>query len=142
MRLLISMAIFLASLMMAACAGQQHRLSDKDDPAVADGWFNYQPSEGWVIVLQYAGKRFDSHGAEVRRRQNRDELKKQYGAGSKHFARIFSGVDTDHYEYSVNHILRSKDDDMLFCLISWKAATRPAGNCITAEGKFINIRFM
>lgn len=142
MRLLLSVSILLASLAVAGCSSQPYRLSAKDDPAMADGWFNHRATEGWVVVLQYGGKRYDGKGMEVRRFLNLEELKKQYGASSTRYARIFSGLDTEHYEYSVNHILRSSQDDMLFCSIKWKASVPPTGNCITPEGKFINIRFM
>lgn len=142
MRFPLLISIILASLAVAGCGSQPYRLSAKDDPAMADGWFNYQSTEDLVLVLQYDGKRYDGKDMEVRRFLNLDELKKLYGASSTRYARIFAGLDMEHYEYSVNHILRSPQDDMLYCSIKWKASVPPVGNCITPEGKFINIRFM
>jgi hypothetical protein len=48
-----------------------------------------------------------ARGFAIQRNQNLAALRRQYGIDRKHWDRIFSGMDTDHYVYSAEPVLRA-----------------------------------
>lgn len=141
MKSLLAIPACVCVLGLWGCAGHSHRLARSDDPAVSAGSFSHEGAEERAMVLEIGGQRFSARGFEVHRSQNLAELRRRYGAGSKHYERIFSGLDTDHYLYSANPELRSDDGLTTRCSLTWRAFGVPAGTCKTAEGKPIQVQF-
>lgn len=92
------------------------------------------------MILEYEGKRFEAHGFAIRRNQNVAELRQQFGSG-KHYDRIFSGLDTDHYVYSANPELRAEDGATIRCSLMWLAAGSPAGSCTSDDRRPVEVKF-
>lgn len=92
------------------------------------------------MILELAGTRFEAHGFVINRNQNLAELRRQYFPG-KHYDRIFSGSDAEHYVYSAQPELHAGNGAALRCSAVWRANGSPAGHCVTAEGTHINFRF-
>lgn len=92
------------------------------------------------MALEYLGARFESRGFAVERMQNLAELRLRYGSG-RHYDRIFSGIDSDHYVFSAMPVLRAEHGATLRCHANWQAGTSPAGYCVGADGASINFRF-
>jgi hypothetical protein len=92
-------------------------------------------------VLEFRGTRFEARGFAIERNQNLAKLKQRYGIDRKHWDRISSGMDTDHYVYSAEPVLRAGNGASLRCSAAWRAMASPEGHCVTDEGMHINFRF-
>ena len=92
------------------------------------------------MILEFEGNRFEAHGFAIRRNQNLAELRQQFGSG-KHYDRIFSGLDTDHYVYSANPELRAKDGATMRCSLMWRVPKSPTGICTSDDRRSIEIKF-
>lgn len=131
----------LALLLLTACAGHTHSLVPEDsDRDLTVGMFRHEGPDGPAMVLEFAGTRFEAHGFAINRNQNLAELRRRYYPG-RHYERIFSGLDTDHYVYTAEPELRTGNGAALRCSAVWRANGSPAGYCVTAEGTHINFRF-
>jgi hypothetical protein len=131
----------LGSLALAGCIGHTHSLiQGESDREITVGTFRHEGPEGSMMVLEFRGTRFEARGFAIERNQNLAELKRQYGIDRKHWDRISSGMDTDHYVYSAEPVLRA---GMARACVAppWRANGAPAGHCVTAEGTHINFRF-
>ncbi|WP_310451467.1 hypothetical protein [Sulfuritalea sp.] len=127
--------------LLAGCAGHTHSLvAEESDRAFKGGLFRHEGRDGPTMILELAGTRFEAHGFAISRIQNLAELRRQYFPG-KHYERIFSGMDTDHYVYTAEPELRAGNGTALRCSAIWRANGSPAGHCVTAEGTHINFRF-
>jgi len=124
MKKALAISTYLVILALSGCAGHSHRRVQSDQPSLAAGWFRHEGQEESAMILEYEGKRFEAHGFAIRRNQNVAELRQQFGSG-KHYDRIFSGLDTDHYVYSANPELRAADGATIGCSLMWLAAGRP-----------------
>ena len=142
MKTLIAVSACLATLVLAGCAGHTHSLipegSDRD---LTVGTFRHEGPDEPVMVLEFGGTRFEARGFAIKRNQNIVELKRQYGVDRKHWVRIFSGLDTDHYVYSAQPVLRAGNGATLRCFAVWRSAGSPAGHCVTSDGVHINFSF-
>ena len=92
------------------------------------------------MALEFRDTRFEASGFVIQRNQNLGELRRKYYPG-KHYDRIFSGLDTDHYVYTAQPELRSGTGAILRCSAVWRSGGSPAGDCVTTEGTHINFRF-
>ena len=92
------------------------------------------------MILEFEGKRFEARGFAIRRNQNLAELRRQFGTG-KHYDRIFSGLDTDHYVYLANPELRAEDGATIRCSPIWLATGSPAGSCTGDDRRPIEVKF-
>ncbi|MDZ4255648.1 MAG: hypothetical protein U1A72_24025 [Sulfuritalea sp.] len=92
------------------------------------------------MILEFEGKRFEARGFVIRRNQNLEELRQRFGTG-KHYDRIFSGLDTDHYVYSANPELRDENGATIGCSLMWLAAESPIGSCTSANRRSIEVKF-
>lgn len=140
-KLSIAGSAFLIAITLTGCAGHTHSLvHNESDAYISGGTFKHGGSEGTLMVLEFLGTRFEAEGFNIVRRQNLAELRQHFGAG-KHYDRIFSGLDTDHYLYSAQAKLHSSSGATLECSAAWKAGGTPAGNCVTADGAHIDFRY-
>ena len=134
--------VCLATLALTACVGHTHSLVREDsDRAITTGAFRHEGPVGSSMALEFRGKRFEAGGFAIERNQNLAELKRQYGIDRKHWDRIFSGLDTDHYVYTAQPELHDGNGAKLRCSAVWRAGGSPAGHCVTVEGTHINFRF-
>lgn len=141
MKTLVAVSARLATLALVGCAGHTHSLIPEDsDPGLTVGLFKHLGPEGPAMILEFGGKRFEASGFAIHQNQNLAELRRRYGPG-RHYDQILSGTDTDHYVYSAQPELRSGDGATLRCSVAWRANGSPAGNCVTAEGTRIDVRF-
>lgn len=141
MKTLVAVSACLATLALTGCAGHSHSLIPEDsDPGLTVGMFRHLGPEGTAMVLEFGGKRFEASGFAIHRNHNLAELRRRYGSG-RHYDRIFSGTDTDHFVYSAQPELRSGDGAAMRCSVAWRANGSPAGNCVPPEGKRIDVRF-
>lgn len=128
---------------LGGCAGHTHSLiPEHSDRDIATGTFQHEgPRGSAMMVLEYRGARFEARGFTIERNQNLVELRRSYGPG-KHYDRIFSGLDTDHYSYSAQPVLRADHGAVLRCSAVWRAGGAPAGHCVTADGLRIHFRYV
>jgi hypothetical protein len=142
MKIRIAVLACLAVLALAGCIGHTHSLiQGESDREITVGTFRHEGPEGSMMVLEFRGTRFEAHGFAIERNQNLADLKRRYGIDRKHWDRIFSGMDTDHYVYSAQPELRSSNGTTLRCSAVWRSGGSPAGHCVTAEGTHVNFRF-
>ena len=142
MRLRSAVSACLATVALAGCAGHTHGLAQDDsDRDLTVGTFRHEGPEGSMMVLEFRGTRFEARGFAIERNQNLAELKRRYGIDRKHWDRIFSGMDTDHYVYSAEPVLHAENGASLRCSAAWRATASPEGHCVTDKGTQINFRF-
>lgn len=141
MKSLLTIPACVCVLGIWGCAGHSHRLARSDDPSVSAGSFSHERMEKRAIILEIDGQRYSARGFEVHRSQNLTELRRRYRAGSKHYYRILSGLDTNHYVYSANPELHSDNGLTTRCSLTWRAFGVPAGTCRMADGKPIRVQF-
>lgn len=142
MRTRVAVSACLAILMLTACAGHMHSLVREDsDREITTGLFRHEGPEGSSMALEFRGTRFEARGFVIERNQNLAKLQRRYGTDRKHWERISSGMDTDHYVYSAEPVLRAGNGASLRCRAAWQAMASPEGHCVTDEGTHINFRF-
>ena len=142
MRTRITVSAYLAAFALAGCAGHTHNLAQDDsDLDLTVGTFRHEGPEGSMMALEFRGTRFEARGFAIERNQNLAELKRRYGIDRKHWDRISSGMDTDHYVYAAEPVLRAGNGASLRCSAAWRAMASPEGHCVTDEGIHINFRF-
>jgi hypothetical protein len=142
MRTRITVSAYLAAFALAGCAGHTHNLAQDDsDLDLTVGTFRHEGPEGSMMALEFRGTRFEARGFAIERNQNLAELKRRYGIDRRHWDRISSGMDTDHYVYSAEPVLRAGNGASLRCPAVWRASGSPEGHCVTDEGTHINFRF-
>lgn len=131
----------LTAALLAGCAGHTHSLvAEESDRVLKGGRFRHEGRDGPTMILELAGTRFEAHGFAISRIQNMAELRRQYFPG-KHYDRILSGSDAEHYVYSAQPELRAENGATLQCSAVWRAYAAPAGQCVTANGTRIEFRF-
>jgi len=132
----------LAILVLTACAGHSHSLvREESDRDITTGMFRHEGPEGSSMALEFRGIRFEARGFAIERNQNLAELKRRYGIDRKHWDRIFSGMDTDHYVYAAKPELLAGNGATLRCSAIWRSGGSPAGECVTTDGLHVNFRF-
>lgn len=142
MKTRISVSACLATFTLAGCAGHTHSLAQDDsDRDIAVGTFRHEGPEGASMVMEWRGARFEARGFAIERNQNLAKLQQRYATDRKHWDRISSGMDTDHYAYSAEPVLRAENGATLRCYAMWRAMASPEGHCVTDEGTHINFRF-
>ena len=142
MKTRIAVLACLAMIALAGCGGNTHSLiQGESDREIAVGTFRHEGPEGSMMALEFRGTRFEARGFAIERNQNLAELKRNYGIDRKHWDRITSGLDTDHFVYTAQPVLRSGSGATLRCYATWRAMGSPEGHCVTDEGTHINFRF-
>ena len=132
----------LAILVLTACAGHSHSLvREESDRDITTGMFRHEGPEGSSMALEFRGIRFEARGFAIERNQNLAELKRRYGIDRKHWDRIFSGMETDHYVYAAKPELLAGKGATLRCSAIWRSGGSPAGECVTTDGLHVNFRF-
>lgn len=132
--------VFLSSVTLYGCAGQSHRLVSGDGSGRAVGSITHGGVTDATMFLEFGGKRFESCGFAISRSQNLGELRERYGFGSKHYDRVSTGADPEHYRYSAKPELRAEDGTTMQCVLAWRAYEAPAGVCVSPDGKEVKFR--
>lgn len=142
MKTRIAVLACMAALVLTGCVGHTHSLiQEESDREITVGTLRHEGPEGSMMVLEFRGTRFEARGFAIERNQNLAKLKQQYGIDRRHWDRISSGMDTDHYVYSAEPVLRAGNGATLRCYAVWRANRTPEGHCVTDEGTHINFRF-
>lgn len=136
----ISILAALVAIISLGCAGHTHELTVENNSAIERGIFRHEGTGGTSMALQFRGVRYEANGFAIEHSQNLKELRQRFGTG-KHYDRIFSGLDTDHYVYSALAELHSSTGSSLLCSVVWRAGGSPAGNCVTAEGEKVSFQY-
>lgn len=138
----LTVLVCLAAFALGGCAGHTHSLiPEHSDRDITIGTFQHEGPQGSsMMILEYRGARFEARGFAIVRNQNLAELRRSYGSG-KHYDRIFSGLDTNHYLYSAQPVLYADNGGTLRCSAVWRAGSSPAGHCVTADGARIHFRY-
>jgi hypothetical protein len=87
------------------------------------------------MSLEHGEKRFEAVGFAIHRSQDLGKLRERYGFGSKHFERVSTGSDPQHYSYSADPELRAKDGATMQCSLAWPAFAAPVGACVSPGGE-------
>lgn len=133
-------AVCLAVLGVLGCGGHMHSLIAEDsDRELTGGWFRHEGQEPASMMLEFRGQRFEANGFAISHTQNLAQLRRLYGPG-RHYDRIFSGLDRDHYVHSAVPELRAPDGATMRCSVVWRDAVAPAGKCVTAAGEHVGFR--
>lgn len=142
MKVLFARIMFvLSAVALAGCAGQTRSLIPEDsDPFLTTGLFKHDGLVGEFMLLEFESKRFEARSFAIQRNQSLNELRRRFGSG-KHYDRIESGVDTDHYEYSAQPELHAADGTTLQCRMTWQMNISPKGYCVTTAGVRLYFRF-
>ncbi len=136
----ITMLVCLIPFALGGCTGHTHSLvQDQNDRDITVGTFRHEGPEGTAMVVELRGVRFEALGFAIERKQNLAELRRLYGTG-KHYDRIFSGMDTDHYVYSAQPVLRAANAATLRCSAYWRTGGSPFGHCVAADESRIYFR--
>lgn len=126
---------------LAGCAGHSHQLLDARSEGVVIGSFSHEGNAEPSMVVEFEGQQYSSRRFTIDRSQNLADLKKQLGgSSSKHYQRVASGLDNDHFVYSAKPILQRLDGKTMQCSLAWRSGQGPAGVCITDEAKTLTIR--
>ena len=67
--------------------------------------------------------------------------KRYYGVNSKHWDRIFAGLDTDHATYSIKTIAKSAEGQEVSCRLIWGSGAKPSGICTDQAGTAFPVHF-
>lgn len=142
MKTQIAVSAWLATIALAGCAGHTHSLArDDSDRDLTVGTFRHEGPEGASMVVEWQGAQYEARSFVIERNQNLAKLQRRYGTDRKHWDRISSGMDADHYVYSAEPVLRAGNGASLRCSAVWRSSGAPAGHCVTADGTHINFRF-
>jgi len=134
-------AACLAAFALLGCGARTHNLvTEESSGAITMGTFRHEGLGDTAMVLKFEGQSFKASGFVIKRKQDLADLKRQFGP-SKHYDQIFSGLDTDHFVYSAEPLLRAGNGVTLRCFAIWRAGGSPAGHCVTVEGTHIYFRF-
>jgi len=137
----IAILVCLMPFALGGCTGHIHSLiQDQSDRDIAVGTFRHEGPEGAAMVLEFRGVRFEAQGFAIERNQNLAELRQRHGSG-RHYDQIFSGIDTDHYLYSAQPVLRAANGATLRCSAIWRVGGSPSGHCLAADASRIHFRF-
>jgi hypothetical protein len=132
----------LAILLLTGCATPVYQLAKEDSTPFIGGELVSDGGDGNRLVLEAPNRRYEARDFVVERHTNLAELRKRYyGVNSKHWGRIFSGLDTNHVTYSVETISTSAEGDKVSCRLAWKSGRKPAGVCTDQAGEEFPVRF-
>jgi len=132
----------LAILLLTGCGAHIHQLVREGDAPFVGGELVHDRGEDNRLVLKVPNRRYEARDFVVERHTNLAELRKRYyGVNSKHWGRIFSGLDSDHVTYSVETISTSAEGDKVSCRLAWKSGRKPAGVCTDQAGEEFPVRF-
>lgn len=132
----------LAILWLTGCASHVYQLAREVEMPFIAGELVHDRGEGNRLVLEAPNRRYEARGFDVERQTNSAALRKRYyGVNSKHWDRIFSGLDTVHVVYSFETIARSAEGHEVSCRLMWKSGTKPEGVCTDQAGAAYSIRF-
>lgn len=136
----ISLATLALSLVLGGCAANLHQLSKDSSPELLRGEFLHGLLNR--LVLESAEQKYIAEGFEVHRHTDWAELQKRYrNSNSKHWGRIFAGLDRNHETYSAEPAPKSADGAELFCQLGWGAGRTPQGVCRNNAGAEYQVRF-
>lgn len=132
----------LAFLLLTGCAGPVHLLVRDDDAPFVGGELVHDRGEGNRLVLEAPNRRYEARGFIVERQTNLAALRKRYyGVNSKHWDRIFAGLDADHVVYSIETIAKSAERHEVPCRLMWTSGAKPSGVCADQTGVEFTVRF-
>src|SRR3990167_6375194 len=132
----------LAILWLTGCASHAHQLVMEDGVPFTVGELVHDRGEGNRLVLEAQNRRYEARGFAVERQTNLAALRKRYyGVNTKHWDQIFSGLDTDHVDHSIETIAKSTEGHEVSCRLMWKSAAKPAGVCTDQAGATFPVRF-
>lgn len=131
----------LAILVLTACASPVYRLT-KDGEAPFIGGELAPIGEGKRLMLEAPDRHYEVRGFTVERHTNKAALYKRYRLSNpKHWARISSGLDTDHVTYTAETVAKSADGQEVACRLMWGAGAKPTGSCTDQAGATFPVRF-
>lgn len=126
---------------LVGCAGHSHRLISAKGDGVVIGAFSHEGNAEPSMMVEFEGQQYSLRGFTITRNQNLAELKKQLGGGgSKHYQRVMSGLDNEHFVYSAKPVLQSSDGKTIQCSLAWRSGQTPAGSCKTDDKGDLEIR--
>lgn len=126
---------------LVGCAGHSHQLLSARSDGVVIGSFSHEGNAVPSMVVEFEGQQYSSRGFTITRSQNLAELKRQLGgSSSKHYQRVVSGLDNEHYVYSAKPVLQSGDGKTMQCSLAWRSGQTPAGSCKTDDKGDLEIR--
>jgi hypothetical protein len=127
--------IVLSVLALAACS-ETFMLSRLDSEPAGAGTLKprFNPPHQLTIVLggkTYAGD-VDSREMDY----NIDDIRKRYGASSKHYQAVLSGLNTMHHVHHYKGVLKAQDGDTLTCdFMSSHQEQAALGTCEDGKGQ-------
>ena len=131
--------IVLSVLMLAACS-ETIMLNKSGGEAIAKGIlkFRFNPPHQLTVFLDgqsYEGD-VDSKEMDI----NMDELRKRYGANSKHYEAILSGLNTTHHVHYYKGVLTAPDGATLTCeYMSSDGDGGTLGTCDDGKGQIYEV---
>jgi len=132
----------LVILLLTGCTGHVHQMVKEGSAPFIGGELVDDRGEDNRLVLEMSNRRYEARGFVVERQTNLAALRKRYyGVNSKHWDRIFAGLDTDHVVYSVETIAISADRHEVSCRLIWTSGAKPSGVCADQTGTEFPVRF-
>lgn len=130
--------IILSALALTACGSEAIRLSKPGGETAATGTLKYRlnPPHRLIFILDgktYAG---DVDSKEV---DNSAELRKRFGANSKRYQAIFSGLDTTYHVHHYQGVLKSPDGATLTCEFLSSKEGAALGTCKDSNGQIYEV---
>jgi hypothetical protein len=127
----------LSVLVLAACS-ETIMLTKPGGEAVATGTLKFRPNPPHWLTVTLNGKTYEGEVAS-KKVENQAELFKRFGSDSRHYQRIFSGLDTDHNVYQHKGILKSSDGATLTCEYLSSRERGTFGACEDGKGQAYDV---
>lgn len=105
--------IALSVLALAACS-ETIMLSKSGGETIAKGVLKFRFSSPHQLTVTLNGKSYEGD-VDSKEVDNSAELRKRYGAYSKHYQAIFAGLDNTHHVHNYKGVLTGPDGATLTC---------------------------
>lgn len=105
--------IVLSVLMLAACS-ETIMLSKPEGETVAKGILNIRLNPPHRLTVFLDGKSYEGD-VDSKEVDHSEELRKRFGANSKHYQAIFLGFNTTHHVHQYHGVLKALDGATLTC---------------------------
>jgi hypothetical protein len=127
----------LSALALTACSTTV-LLSKPGGETVATGTLEFRPNPPHRLTITLDGKAYEGD-VDSKKLDNRAELRKRFYSDSKHYQRIFSGLDTDHDIYQYKGILKAPDGATLTCEYLSSRKRGLLGACEDGKGQIYEV---
>ena len=126
--------IVLSVLVLAACS-ETIMLSKPEGGTAATGTLKFRPTPPHRLTVALDGKNYDGDMDCKEVHENDVHMRERFGANSKHYQAIFSGLNTTHRVHHYKGTLKAPDGATLACEYLSSNEGGTLGACEDGKGK-------